>query len=211
MPQGALRQWMPAYHRHLVGERGVSTRTLGAYVDNAAHFVNFLESEGVREPAEVQRGLLRQYVASLSGAGLREAQHRPQAERGEILFSLPCEGRGSPSKCSLGAPITGGQSPGSKARNSAAQLPDGERDRLAAAVAGPIDGLWPSRFRSSRNSVRVRAARQRSLWARCPRNRPIGDGGPGMGKTLEGAYGPHGRACPQGRPALPAGREARVG
>ncbi len=72
MTQGALRQWMPAYHRHLVGERGVSTRTLGAYVDNASHFISFLESEGVREPAEVQRGLLRQYVASLSGAGLRK-------------------------------------------------------------------------------------------------------------------------------------------
>ena len=61
-----IAQHLDAYRRYLHGERGLSPRTREAYEDQVLRFIDFLNAQGVRDPAEVGRPILRQYVASLS-------------------------------------------------------------------------------------------------------------------------------------------------
>ncbi len=62
-----------AFVRHLGAERGLSPRTQEAYGTHAAVFLAFVEQEGVADLAQVDRAVLRRYVATLSGAGIRKS------------------------------------------------------------------------------------------------------------------------------------------
>ncbi|MXW68354.1 MAG: tyrosine recombinase XerD [Gemmatimonadales bacterium] len=58
------------FRDHLGFERGLSTRTIDAYLREARRFAAFAASEGVAEPAGVTYGLLRDHVAWLADEGL---------------------------------------------------------------------------------------------------------------------------------------------
>ncbi len=68
-----LQQHIVAYSRYLAGERGLALRTQQSYLDQVQRFVRFLEGQGVMGPSEVDRPVLRRYVASL---GQRDIQKR---------------------------------------------------------------------------------------------------------------------------------------
>jgi integrase/recombinase XerC len=65
-------QALTSYVDYLRGERGLSPRTQEAYHDHARRFLEFLEQEGVRDLAAVDRALVRRHVAAISTAGYRK-------------------------------------------------------------------------------------------------------------------------------------------
>ena len=69
----SLQQHIGAYRRHIAGERGLSLRTQQSYLDQVQRFAEFLDLRGVMDPSEVDRGILRQYVASLGQGDYRKS------------------------------------------------------------------------------------------------------------------------------------------
>lgn len=61
-----LREHISSYRRYLAGERGLAARTQESYLDNTARFIAFLDTHDISIASEVNRPILRQYVASLS-------------------------------------------------------------------------------------------------------------------------------------------------
>ncbi len=57
------------FRDHLGFERGLSPRTIDAYLREARRLAAFADSEGVADPAGVTYGLLRDHVARLAGEG----------------------------------------------------------------------------------------------------------------------------------------------
>lgn len=70
---GPFDEHLEAYRRYLVAERGLSPRTQEGYGAHAGAFLRFLERCGVATPAQVDRALLRRYVASLTEAGIQKS------------------------------------------------------------------------------------------------------------------------------------------
>jgi integrase/recombinase XerD len=61
---------MEQFHDHLTYERGLSTRTVTAYMRDLARWVGFVVGLGVRDPGRVTPQQLREWVFSLKDAGL---------------------------------------------------------------------------------------------------------------------------------------------
>jgi integrase/recombinase XerC len=69
----AMQRQLEAYSRHLGAERGLSPRTIEAYLYHARAFLEFMSRRGVTDPRAVDRSLLRQQVASLHHAEYQKA------------------------------------------------------------------------------------------------------------------------------------------
>jgi integrase/recombinase XerD len=61
---------MEQFHDHLTYERGLSARTVTAYMRDLARWVGFVVGLGVRDPGRVTPQQLREWVFSLKDAGL---------------------------------------------------------------------------------------------------------------------------------------------
>src|SRR4051812_10926272 len=63
-PDPAARRFLD----HLTVERGLADNTLAAYAHDLERYVAFLESRGVNDLREVDPGVVRSFVASLSAS-----------------------------------------------------------------------------------------------------------------------------------------------
>ena len=68
-----MQRQLEAYGRHLGAERGLSPRTQEAYLHHARAFLDFISGQGITDPKQVDRSLLRQQVASLRRADYEKA------------------------------------------------------------------------------------------------------------------------------------------
>jgi integrase/recombinase XerC len=60
---------LAAYRRHLADERGLSQHTVRAYVGDVDSLLRYATRAGAAEPADLDLNLLREWLASLTGAG----------------------------------------------------------------------------------------------------------------------------------------------
>ena len=68
-PGGERAYALEAFRDHLDFERGLSPRTVAAYLREARRFARFAIPGGAESPADVTYGLLRDHVAALAGEG----------------------------------------------------------------------------------------------------------------------------------------------
>ncbi len=79
---------LQAFVRYLGAERGLSPRTVEAYAAHAGAFLAFLDREGVADLGQVDRSVVRRYIASLTGAGIRKSGVALRLSAIRALFRL---------------------------------------------------------------------------------------------------------------------------
>ena len=72
MSDSSFADQLALYQRYLAGERGLSPRTQETYRDQVTGFLSFLEHQRIHSLAQVDRKVLRQHIAALSGDGYRK-------------------------------------------------------------------------------------------------------------------------------------------
>lgn len=84
----ALESLVDAYLSHLRVERALAPNTLAAYGRDLSKFVAFAEEQGLREPRELNLGVMSAWLAGLAKAGLgpRSAARHLSAARGLMRF-----------------------------------------------------------------------------------------------------------------------------
>ena len=70
---GQYEDQLTAFGRHLGAERGLSARTQEAYLHHARAFLGFLRREMMGDPGNVDRQVIRRYVAGLRRGGITKS------------------------------------------------------------------------------------------------------------------------------------------
>jgi integrase/recombinase XerC len=86
----ALERALGAFRRHLAAERGLSAHTVRAYFGDVTSLLRHASQDGCTEPADLDIGVLRAWLATQHGAGQARASiaRRAAAARAFTAFGL---------------------------------------------------------------------------------------------------------------------------